>query len=321
MRDYSVLGGVLRSDLEFPELPVTPCDRPDWTLRTGSAGPPPRRRHPVGERRLGREVYRLARTKAGLCLEYSETGWYEIRADAAIVVWHPRPGAPLELARWVVLGPVLALLLEHAGCFCLHGSAVALGEQAIVFVGPKHYGKSTLATALTAAGGRLISDDIVAVDPGPPATVRPGVASVRLWEDAARELAVESLCETVIRGVKATATGFANGVPALARTPLGAVYVLDPVNPGAPDGPAWRTRLAGAAAAVVLAQQSKLADSLIGYEAAGARLQAAAATATAVPVWALHLVRDFGVLPQVVERILEWHPLELTPQGAGRETG
>ena len=31
-RDYSVCGGVLRSALEFPELPETVADEADWVL-------------------------------------------------------------------------------------------------------------------------------------------------------------------------------------------------------------------------------------------------------------------------------------------------
>lgn len=311
MTDYAVLGGVLRSELEFPELPIQRCDRPDWKLRIGSVGPPPPHLAPLGERRVGREVYRLSKIGSGLCLEYSETGWYEVATNDALVVWHPRPGASPEIARWIVLGPILAILLEAAGCFCLHGSAVVLGQRAIAFVGPKHFGKSTLATALTAAGGRLIADDIVALDRGHPVTVRPGIASVRLWQDAARELGLENLCDTVIQGVKFTAMGFAGSAQARENAALTAVYLLDPVVPReATDRPVWRTRLAGTAAAIALAQQSKLPDSLVGYPAAGVRLEAAAATAASVPVWTLHVVRDFGILPKVVERMLEWHPLE-----------
>jgi len=310
MRDYAVFGGRLRSEIEFPELVCSPCEQPDWTFRVAPRRPPVTGVEPVGERRFGSEYYRLSRTDAGFRLEYSHAGTFDISADGATIVWYRRDGAQLELVRAIVLGSALALALELTGLLCLHGSAVVIRNRAIAFLGPKHYGKSTLATALTAAGARLLGDDLLAVQPGPPATLRPGVAGVRLWSDAARALAVETLCDTVIEGVKTTAAGFGGVVHALRDLPLAAVYVLEPMRAGESNGSVERERLSAVAAAVALAHQTKLPDSLIGLRAAALQLAAAVATAGTVPVWKLRMVRDFGLLPTAVKRILQWHEEE-----------
>ena len=304
---YAAFGGVLCSELEFPELTPRVCDRVDWTLRVSNEAPPAVALEPIGERQLAIERYRLARSPSGLRLEYSHAGAFDISADGTEIVWYRRPDAQLELVRAIALGSVLALALELAGLLCLHGSAVAIGGRAVAFVGPKHHGKSTLATALTAAGARLIGDDLLAIAPGPPALVRPGVASVRLWSDTARALEIESLCGHVISGVKTTAAGFAERALVQTPTALAAVYVLEPVHREAQETAATRHRLNAVPAAIALALQTKLADSLVGLRAAGGQLTAAAALAATVPVYQLRAVRDFALLPALVAQVFEWH--------------
>ncbi|MGH7665412.1 MAG: hypothetical protein ACRENI_14160 [Gemmatimonadaceae bacterium] len=306
MCNYAAFGGVLRSELAFPELAIADSAPVDWTLRV-AANPPDESINPIGERRVREETYRTYGTADGFRLDYSHAGVFDVVRNGSEITWHPSPDASAELARAIVLGPVLALALEISGHLCLHGSAIEIADRGIALLGPKHHGKSTLAVALTNAGARFLGDDTIAVRVGPPAVLRPGIGSVRLWEDAARELRVRDLCDTVLDGVKATASGFAE--PALRRSEvaLGAVYVLEPVAPEEATAPVRRSSIAPVAAAVALSHHAKLPDPLVGYQAAGARLRAAVAVAATVPVYALHVARDFVLLPAAVEQIFDWH--------------
>src|SRR5690606_8613182 len=137
------------------------------------------------------------------------------------------------------------------------------GGAAIGFLGGKFHGKSTLATALTAAGARLVSDDILAVEPSS-RRLRPGVLSVRLWEDAAAALRVETLADQVMPGVKTTAAGFARQAGAGESLELRALYLLTPELDSSDPRCCWRTPEQGAGAAVALAHQTKLPASLVG---------------------------------------------------------
>jgi hypothetical protein len=239
-------------------------------------------------------------------LEYSHAGSFDVSTDGSRITWYNRAGALPELVRNIVLGPALALALELAGFLCLHGSAVVIGSQGLVFLGPKHHGKSTIASALTLAGARLVGDDLVAVAPGPPATIRPGVASVRLWDDTANALPMNGLCESLIPGVKTTATGFAHHARVHEQAPLAGIYVLAPADK-ASEAACRRTRLGPTGGAIALAHQTKLADSLIGMRAAGAQLTAAASVAATVPVYSLTVARDLARLPELVEQVFAWH--------------
>ncbi|MGE0705568.1 MAG: hypothetical protein AB7F99_04215 [Vicinamibacterales bacterium] len=66
----------------------------------------------------------------------------------------------------LLAGSVLPLLLRLRGTLCLHGSAVAIGDHAVVLVGGKGAGKSTLAAALAATGHPVLADDVVAITRG-----------------------------------------------------------------------------------------------------------------------------------------------------------
>ena len=304
---YAAFGGFLRSEIEFPELTSAPeAVSANWTVTVERRDPSLEGFLPVGERRIREEQYRLWRSDSGLRLEYSHAGTFDLLDHGRRIIWYYRADAVPELVRSIVIGPVIALALELGGFLCLHGSAVAIGSRAIAFLGPKHHGKSTLATALTTAGAKLLGDDLLVVSPGPPAVVFPGVASVRLWADMAAALALDSVCNTLIPGVKTTVTGFADA--ALAEQPaiIDAIYVLSPLSRDA-DGPAVRrTRLSRAEATVALAHQTKLPDTLVGFRAAGSQLTSAAAVAATVPVWRLHTIRDVARLGTTVRQLIEW---------------
>lgn len=308
---YRVFGDALVSDLELPDLSrAHAAEPPRWTVTVAHQAPPAIEAALVGARQLGSEAYTLWRMSDGFRLEYSHAGIFDITDRGSRIVWYSRADVIPELVRAIVLGPALALALELSGLFCLHGSAVRLGDSAVAFVAPKHHGKSTLATALTAAGARLIADDLVAVSPGPPAIVRPGVASVRLRPDAVEAVGIDRLPGRVIPGLKATVTDFADDARATEDSLLTDVYLIAPVNVperGESEPPCWRTALAHGAAAVALAQQTKLAATLVGIHAAGMQLKVAARIAASVRVWTLSIARDLSRLPAVVDVLREWH--------------
>lgn len=304
---YAAFGGVLCSTLEFPELRAISTAPADWTLDVRIELPARSDVVPVGERHIGIESYALSQCADGYRLSYSHAGTFDIDVANRVVTWYPTPGASTELARVIVLGPVFALLLESAGHFCLHGSGVVTATGAIVFIGPKHYGKSTLALALTAAGCQLASDDTVAIMPGPPPMLRPSVPTMRLWDDTALKLNAEALCDLLVAGTKMTVGGFRETSVAERPARLSAIYALAPVVAEDEQQTVTRQAVQGAEAVVTLAQQRKLPDILVGMTSAGVQLTQATAVAGRVPVYTLHIARDFTRLPNVIAQLLEWH--------------
>ena len=310
--DYLAFGGRLRSELEFPDLSRAPEEgQPDWSLRVGSSDPPASL-----EVRGSREIapgwsFHLHRVENGLRLDYGGTGSYGIESGGREIVWYPgtEPADPvsrLDLVRAIVLGPVMALALHEAGLLCLHGSAVAIGDRAVAFLGPKFHGKSTLALALTAEGARLLSDDLVAVRPDDPPTVVPGVHSVRLLQDVADRVGSRFPDATMTPGIKTTLSNLAPEALAWSPVRLSAIYLLRPSVELAEGRSVTRRAVAPTRAAAALAHGKKVTDELVGLAEAGSMLQSIATVVARVPVYELSLLRDLDRLPEVVREILAW---------------
>ena len=307
MNSYLVFGGVLRTELEFPELDVATRGDADWTLTVSTApAPDVPLGDPLGEDRVDLGVMvRSYTTPSGFRLVYDDTGVFDVTAGGREIRWHRPQGADLEAGRLDVLGRVLALALHASGWLSLHGSAVALADGAVAFLAPKGNGKSTLAFALMRAGAALMTDDTVVIGSGVPATVRPGVQSVRLFRDSADWLAATSPIAGT-SDVKATFGQIADDARRLTRAPLAALYLLESVPAGTIAEPLERERIEGPAAVFGLLGQTKI-GALLGGAEAPTVFAAVVALAEGSEIYRLRVSRDYERLQTVVEQLMSWH--------------
>lgn len=319
MPHYDVFGGTLVCDVDIPELRAARRTPPSWVLRTVTAPPDVGPLELVGEAELmpGSRV-RLFRHPSGYRLDYDDTGIYDVLGEGRDIRWcpgsQPRPG-------WVrtdITGRVLSVALYAAGKLCLHGSAVALPAGTVAFIAPKYHGKSTLALALARAGGRLVTDDILPVDTGPPARALPGVHQVRLWDDSAQHFGVAD--DARDPGDKHLFHAFGEERLMRETTPLAAVYLLAPVPGDTANGPVRREPLDDVTAALALVRQGALGTLLVGPEAPTV-FDRAATLAAQVPTYRLEVARGLAQLHQVTDELLRWHSRAAAPtptrQGAG----
>ena len=237
MNSYHVFGGVLRSELEFPELDVATRGEPDWTLNvTFTPAPDVPLGAPLGEDRVDVDVMvRSYATPVGIParLRRHRRLRRERGGVARFAGIAPR-AADAEAGRLDVLGRVLALALHASGWLSLHGSAVALGDGAVAFLAPKGNGKSTLAFALMRAGAALMTDDTVVIEPG----------ARRSYGRACRAFDSSAIppigCRRQRRSpgssdIKATFGQLAADARRLTRAPLAALYLLESVPAGTID--------------------------------------------------------------------------------------
>ena len=300
MTCYEVFGGVLQSDIEFPELPASAHDRPDWTLRRQESLVPLSDAIVVGvEELVGGVAARLERGRDRFRLRFDDTGSFDIAYDGARIDWSPRPGASPDVVRADVLGRVLSVALHAAGDLCLHASAAAIGGKAIALVGPRGYGKSTLTMALVANGARLVADDTVRLSGAPPQTAV-AVPSLRLREDAAARFGVHTEAEGANKIIVRDAP-----VAAERWLPLDAIYVLVPRASDAAPALIRRERLGSLEATLALVRHGKIAPLLGGVEAATV-LPRASAVVNAVPVFALEVARDLARVGDAARTLASW---------------
>ncbi|MBA2683233.1 MAG: hypothetical protein H0U66_01905 [Gemmatimonadaceae bacterium] len=309
MRNYQVFGGALRSDIEFPELRVIDGDAPSWTLRSTTLVPDMTAAVLLGEAEVipGCHV-RLFRHSAGFRFVFDDTGSFDITRSGTDIAWSKGPNAEDAWVRADITGRVLAVAMHASGHLCLHGSAVATGAGAIAFLAPKFHGKSTLALALTRAGAKLLTDDVIPVDPHTPVQAVPGVHQVKLWQDSASHFGVDADRPAPRPGSKHLLHDFDDTMLSNDRTPLAAIYLLSPVivEEGAVAPAVARTRMHAVPSALALVRHSIMGSMLSGAEA---QLVIGRATtiAEAVPVYQLTVAAGMERIGDTVDQLLAWH--------------
>jgi len=114
---------------------------------------------------------------------YWPEGGFLLRAGRQLIV-DPIPGVHEAQVALFILGAAMGLLLHQRGLMALHASAVAIDGRGVVFIGPKGWGKSTLAVTLADLGHAVLTDDIAAIvmQSGGPVIV-PGAPQIKLWPD------------------------------------------------------------------------------------------------------------------------------------------
>jgi hypothetical protein len=110
-----------------------------------------------------------------------QVGRFLVRGGRDIVV-DPCSGLDERTLRLFIVGPVLAVLLRQRGRLLLHASAVAVADEAVLFMGSAGWGKSTTAAALHARGHGLVTDDVAVlrVEEGR-SVLFPGIPQLKLW--------------------------------------------------------------------------------------------------------------------------------------------
>jgi hypothetical protein len=194
---YIAFGLILQSNLPIPGLPVQSISAlPDIDVHLGARplGLDPSTPEPESLRFAsapadegGEPILRIWDVAGGafLHLLYGDgiEFWLDRRGTEVWAVW-PVPFSVADVATYL-LGPVLGLLLRLRGITCLHASAVAIDNRAVVFVGAAGAGKSTTAAALARAGWSVLADDIVAIqEQGDDALALPSFPYLSLWPES-----------------------------------------------------------------------------------------------------------------------------------------
>ncbi|MET0528123.1 MAG: serine kinase, partial [Microvirga sp.] len=139
------------------------------------------------------------------------------------------PEFPEHLAGFALLGPVMATIMHHRGNLVLHGSALEVERGAVVFLGDKGAGKSTMAGAMTTAGHALITDDVIAIsadEEGRSAVVN-AYPTIKLSDAALETFGADGFdllpLDAAVPAKQRARVGVA---PRLERTPIVRVYIL-----------------------------------------------------------------------------------------------
>lgn len=185
---YRIFGLLLDSDVPLPELRRVRRSSPDILVRLR----PPARIARGWEwidrwdRLDGGPWLRIGRREDAWLLRFSALADFVVPAHEGAITCKPAPGVPPRTLRHLLLDQAVPLALSARGHVLLHASAVSTGGGALLLAGESGSGKSTLAFALSSAGYRLLSDDvvrIVAQGLERPVLATPAYPGARLWPD------------------------------------------------------------------------------------------------------------------------------------------
>ncbi|MCZ6789730.1 MAG: hypothetical protein O7D33_07340 [Chloroflexi bacterium] len=131
-------------------------------------------------------------TAEGTYLFWEDVGTLLVRGGNEIII-DPVPGVEERRLRLFLLGAAMGVLHHQRGQLVLHASAIDIDGGAVLFLGGRGWGKSTMAAALHGQGHRVLCDDVVALElnGGGVPTVSPGFPQLKLWPDVVAALGVD----------------------------------------------------------------------------------------------------------------------------------
>jgi len=191
-----------------------------------------------------------------------------------------------------------ALCLAERGDVPVHAAAVDVGGRALVFCGPSHFGKTTLAAAFLHAGHRVLSEDLTCCKLTPSPMVLPGPAMLRIRPDVFERLGPIAGTRTTLEERDRIHVAFdrersGTGDP----VPLAGIVVL---RRGPQDLQLYRVE-----AMRFLPELFAMSFNLPSDVDRARGFSAALDLATAVPFWVLDRPLRFELLDDVIARIVE----------------
>ncbi len=166
---YRCYGMTLVADHELPGLMAAHGQSDDGAFRVSLSGIPDSLRERIDWSTspcddVSAPLRRSSTTTSLSAFEFADAFRFVVDTATRRIYGERLPTRTIDEALVFLAGPVLGYLLRSLSIVALHASAVALNDRALVLVGPSGAGKSTLAAALSLAGLRVMSDDIVALD-------------------------------------------------------------------------------------------------------------------------------------------------------------
>lgn len=173
------------SDISLPELGLFNSKRAaDIFIRQGVVvGPSPADRGTLAEYIKGEHGRLWLNMPHAVRLEIT---------DGRNITYERYLGTEDDEVRLFVLGSGLGAIMMQRGHILIHGNAIVTHEQAgvIICIGDSGAGKSTTSVAMIRRGLQVLTDDVCPITAD--GVVLPGMPRAKLWEDAARQLGIDT---------------------------------------------------------------------------------------------------------------------------------
>lgn len=240
------------------------------------------------------------RVSNGYLLRFHGIADFDLSADGRQLACHPALHADAD---WepVYLQQVLPLQRAQQGRAVFHGGAVCAHGYAMAFLGPSGQGKSTLTAACAASGLAFLTDDCLVLSEQDTAIlVEPDVSHIRVWEDS----------YLAINGTQFEKTDvLPHRKPRLLSDPVRLPHHRNPLPL------ACALLLDVAHSHEIILERLTASDALLAWcanafvvdqrsqQVLRGTMQRAARLVDAIPTYRLAYPRDYGRLPELVEKV------------------
>jgi hypothetical protein len=128
-------------------------------------------------------------------LNITDTGKILIKNKQTIIIDRLKDVTDEDIALYL-LGTVFAYIVMLRGGFALHGSAIKIGSNCVIFTGNSGAGKSTTAARFVEKGYNLLSDDVcvISFNTEGAALVHPAYPQLKLWDNSVEKLGYDKNC-------------------------------------------------------------------------------------------------------------------------------
>ncbi len=187
MKKYLAFGLTLETEINFSGILQESTAETDVVVTEGII---PKKANRLTRLHRRGVMARFGLTATSLLLNWEGVGTFRVSQGSELV--YQNLGTDEGTLRLFLLSEVIGLLLYQRGLFLLHGSAVKVGDDALVFLGIPGAGKSTTAAAFGKAGYTVLTDDLVAIqliDNNP--FVVPAFGQYKVWKNTVDGLNID----------------------------------------------------------------------------------------------------------------------------------
>jgi len=188
---YKSYGLRIRSDFRFAELVEGGTGEDVW-IKKGTLRKPSTL-EPTAIHRYGIEAL-FGGTSQDAYLRWPGIATLRAKCGSRLIVDLDSDQLETALLGPYILSEPLGLVLSQRGFLLLHASAVRVGGQVVVFVGPAGVGKSTTAAAFATSGHTVLADDMVGLtlNPGGLPILYPACPRIKISPSAAKALGIHA---------------------------------------------------------------------------------------------------------------------------------
>jgi hypothetical protein len=134
-------------------------------------------------------VFDIDVRREGVILRLTDAGRFVVKEQVIQVM--PYIGYDPGAISLYLKGTVMGAWLLQKGRIALHGSAIRIGNKALVITGESGAGKSSLARGFIEQGFTLISDDVALLRKEGTYVIEPSYAAQKLWVDTAEHYEID----------------------------------------------------------------------------------------------------------------------------------